>query len=275
MEQNDNTQQNNAEDEAPLTYLAETCLWISLRLFLVFYSFVYLASCHTASSVFVSLLFMVVGLVFVTLIIFPSVTVVKTIVCIIHPQSLCCLLSFSPLDYVTSDCCFLGFWCLFSLLYFYSYYYPTQGFLGIIVTYTRVVCDPESETLVIQIKRYFLGYFFKCCLSPLPDGHYNLRDVTAFNAYFTDTRKNHTTNSFEVTTANGSIIYHVDMDLYSGRRILKWMNSYLHRRGVQNTQVQNTNNAPATNNVQTEEEIRVETAHPSDQHSSSSFQSSS
>ena len=121
-----------------------------------------------------------------------------------------------------------------------------------------MVCDPEAETLTIHVKRCCLGCVFKSCLSPTSYGHINLRDVIAFSARFYHSRKSSSTSGFQVTTEAGTTLYRVEMDVSSGRHVEEWMNTYLHHRTLQNAQTQDANN------MHMEEEIRVESAPPSD-----------
>ena len=130
---------------------------------------------------------------------------------------------------------------------------PTQCYVGLFITYTKVICDPEAETLTIIVKRYCLGYVFKSCLSPVSDGHFNLRDVTAFSTGFSHTRKSRSTKCFIVATNNGTNRFNVDMPETSGRQIRTWMNTYIRRRAIQNVL------APPANNVHPAEEIHVDT----------------
>ena len=75
-----------------------------------------------------------------------------------------------------------------------------------------------------------LGYVFRTCLPPIPDGHFNLRDVTRFSADIIRKGKAAGTSRLVVTTAEGEVAFSVSMSAETGHRIMAWMNAYFERR---------------------------------------------
>ena len=122
-----------------------------------------------------------------------------------------------------------------------------------LITFTRIICDPETETLTVQVKRCCLGYVFKSCLSSLPDDRFYLPHVISFHAGLYHTRKSRGTSSIDITTIAGPSHYAVDMSLSSGQHLQEWMNTYLRRRALHNIQA-----LPANNQITPVDPIRVE-----------------